>query len=49
MMNDEVISRLLAPVMRGVRLLFGRGVLTGTTDTLKIQNVQITGMDGETF
>ncbi|EED0686662.1 phage baseplate assembly protein V, partial [Escherichia coli] len=26
MMNDEVISRLLAPVMRGVRLLFGRGV-----------------------
>ncbi|EHK1532586.1 phage baseplate assembly protein V, partial [Escherichia coli] len=25
MMNDEVISRLLAPVMRGVRLLFGRG------------------------
>ncbi|EII2916187.1 phage baseplate assembly protein V, partial [Escherichia coli] len=23
MMNDEVISRLLAPVMRGVRLLFG--------------------------
>ncbi|MBA5819710.1 phage baseplate assembly protein V, partial [Escherichia coli] len=42
MMNDEVISRLLAPVMQGVRLLFGRGVLTGTTDTLKIQNVQIT-------
>lgn len=48
-MNDEVFSRLIAPVTRGIRLLFGRGVLTGTHDELKMQNVQITGMDGETF
>ncbi|EFF7929017.1 phage baseplate assembly protein V, partial [Escherichia coli] len=27
MMNDEVFSRLIAPVTRGIRLLFGRGVL----------------------
>ncbi|HBA9191926.1 TPA: phage baseplate assembly protein V, partial [Escherichia coli] len=49
MMNDEVFSRLIAPVTRGIRLLFGRGVLTGTHDELKMQNVQFTGMDGETF
>ncbi|EMW2413739.1 phage baseplate assembly protein V [Escherichia coli] len=49
MMNDEVFSRLIAPVTRGIRLLFGRGVLTGTHDELKMQNVQLTGMDGETF
>ena len=48
-MNDEVFSRLIAPVTRGIRLLFGRGVLTGTHDELKMQNVQLTGMDGETF
>lgn len=34
-MNDEVFSRLIAPVTRGIRLLFGRGVLTGTHDELK--------------
>ncbi len=49
LMNDEVFSRLIAPVTRGIRLLFGRGVLTGTHDELKMQNVQLTGMDGETF
>ncbi|MFK3810822.1 phage baseplate assembly protein V, partial [Escherichia coli] len=46
-MNDEVFSRLIAPVTRGIRLLFGRGVLTGTHDELKMQNVQLTGMCGE--
>ncbi|HAF2461802.1 TPA: phage baseplate assembly protein V, partial [Salmonella enterica] len=28
MMNDELLQRMLAPLMRGVRLLFGRGILT---------------------
>lgn len=27
MINEEVFSRLIAPVMRGVRLLIGRGFL----------------------
>ncbi|EMQ8412335.1 phage baseplate assembly protein V [Escherichia coli] len=49
MINEEVFSRLIAPVMRGVRLLIGRGVLTGIRDELKMQNVQLTGMEGETF
>ncbi|EHP7375624.1 phage baseplate assembly protein V, partial [Salmonella enterica] len=38
MMNDELLQRMLAPLMRGVRLLFGRGILTGTSDGLKMQN-----------
>ncbi|EOB9961361.1 phage baseplate assembly protein V [Escherichia coli] len=49
MINEEVFSRLIAPVMRGVRLLIGRGVLTGIRDELKMQNVQLAGMEGETF
>ncbi|HAX5206069.1 TPA: phage baseplate assembly protein V [Escherichia coli] len=49
MMNDDMLARLLAPVMRGIRLLAGRGVLTGIRDDLKIQNMQITALDGETF
>lgn len=47
--NDDLLGRLLAPVMRGVRLLFGRGVLTGTNDALRLQNAQMTSLDGETF
>lgn len=49
MINDEMLQRMLAPLMRGVRLLFGRGVLTGTRDGLKMQNAQMTSLDGETF
>lgn len=48
-MSDMALHRLLGPVMRGIRLLFGRGVLTGVNDGLKAQNVQLTGLDGETF
>lgn len=47
--GDEVLGRLMAPLMRGIRLVFGRGVLTGTNDALKIQNLQMTGLDGEVF
>lgn len=49
MMNDDILQRMLAPLMRGVRLLFGRGILTGTSDGLKMQNAQMTSLDGETF
>ncbi|EHT5013175.1 phage baseplate assembly protein V, partial [Salmonella enterica] len=31
-MSEEILQRMLAPLVRGVRLLFGRGVLTGTND-----------------
>lgn len=48
-MSNIALQRLLAPVMRGIRLLFGRGVLTGVNDSLKAQNVQLTALDGETF
>lgn len=48
-MSNIALQRLLAPVMRGIRLLFGRGVLTGVNDGLKAQNVQLTALDGETF
>ncbi|EOG9540548.1 phage baseplate assembly protein, partial [Salmonella enterica] len=48
-MNDDILQRMLSPLMRGVRLLFGRGILTGTRDGLKMQNAQMTSLDGETF
>ncbi|MBG6243010.1 MAG: phage baseplate assembly protein V [Candidatus Symbiopectobacterium sp. Dall1.0] len=48
-MSNIALQRLLAPVMRGIRLLFGRGILTGVNDGLKAQNVQLTALDGETF
>ncbi|EBE2443263.1 phage baseplate assembly protein V, partial [Salmonella enterica subsp. enterica serovar Infantis] len=46
MMSDDILQRMLAPLMRGVRLLFGRGILTGTSDGLKMQNAQMTSLDG---
>lgn len=49
MINEEILQRMLAPLVRGVRLLFGRGILTGTNDGLKMQNAQMTSLDGETF
>ncbi|EEC0684597.1 phage baseplate assembly protein V [Salmonella enterica subsp. enterica] len=49
MISEEILQRMLAPLMRGVRLLFGRGILTGTNDGLKMQNAQMTSLDGETF
>ncbi|EDR9399339.1 phage baseplate assembly protein V, partial [Salmonella enterica subsp. enterica] len=49
MISEEILQRMLAPLVRGVRLLFGRGVLTGTNDELKLQNAQMTSLDGETF
>ncbi|HHR4052805.1 TPA: phage baseplate assembly protein V [Salmonella enterica] len=49
MISEEILQRMLAPLMRGIRLLFGRGILTGTRDNLKLQNVQMTSLDGETF
>lgn len=47
--NEDLLRRMMAPLMRGVQLLFGRGVLTGTNDTLRMQNAQMTSLDGETF
>lgn len=48
-MNDSILQRMLAPVIRRIQLLMGRGVLTGVNDSLKAQNMQITAMDDETF
>lgn len=48
-MNDSILQRMLAPVVRRIQLLLGRGVLTGVNDALKAQNMQITAMDDETF
>lgn len=48
-MNDDLLHRMLAPLMRGIHSLTGRGVLTGTDDGLKMQNSQMTALDGEVF
>lgn len=48
-MSDDVLRRMLAPLVRGIHSLTGRGVLTGTNDGLKMQNSQMTALDGEVF
>ncbi|WP_239686283.1 MULTISPECIES: phage baseplate assembly protein V [Serratia] len=47
--NEDVMQRLLAPVMRGIRLLFSRGVVSGVNDSYQAQNIQLTGLDSEVF
>lgn len=47
-MNDMALSRLLAPVMRRVRLMLGRAVVNMVNDSLKAQNVQVSMLDDET-
>jgi len=48
-MSNIAMHRLLAPVMRGIRELFGRVILTWVNDRLKAQKVQLTALDGETL
>lgn len=48
MMNESAVNRLLAPVMRRVRLMLGRAVVTMVNDTLRAQNMQISMLDDET-
>ncbi|QHM71678.1 phage baseplate assembly protein V [Mixta intestinalis] len=47
-MNDMTLSRMLAPVMRRVRLMLGRAVVNMVNDSLKAQNVQVSMLDDET-
>lgn len=41
-------SRLVAPMMRRVRLMLGRAVVNIVNDTLKAQNMQVSMLDDET-
>ena len=43
----DIVARLVAPLKRRVDTMISRAVLTLITDTLKIQNVQVSGVDGE--
>ena len=43
----DIVARLMAPLKRRVDTMISRAVLTLVTDTLKIQNVQVNGVDGE--
>lgn len=46
-MSEQAFSRLIAPVMRRLRLMIGRAVITIVNDSLKEQNLQVTSLDGE--
>jgi phage baseplate assembly protein V len=46
-MSEQAFSRLIAPVMRRLRLMVGRAVVTLVNDSLKEQNLQITSLDDE--
>ncbi len=46
-MSEQAFSRLIAPVMRRLRLMIGRAVITMVNDSLKEQNLQVTGLDDE--
>lgn len=48
-MNDPLLQRMFAPLMRRIQLMLGRAVLTGINDSLKAQNVQLTALAGETL
>lgn len=44
-MSEQAFQRLLAPVMRRLRLMIGRAVVTFVNDSLKMQNLQVTSLD----
>lgn len=46
-MSEQTFSRLIAPVMRRLRLMIGRAVITVVNDSLKEQNLQVTSLDDE--
>ncbi|MEF3074134.1 phage baseplate assembly protein V [Methylobacter sp. Wu1] len=41
------INKVMAPAMRGIRLMVGRGVLALVNDAAKMQTVQVKLLDGE--
>jgi len=43
----RAVYRLMAPLQRRVMLMVGRAVLRAVNDDLKLQEVQVTGLDGE--
>ena len=47
MMNESAFDRLMAPIMRRVRLMIGRAVVNIVNDALKVQNVQVGLLDDE--
>ena len=48
MKDERQFQRLLSPVLRRVRLMLGRAVVTMVNDALKAQNIQVSGLDDET-
>ena len=44
-MSEQAFQRLIAPVMRRLRLMIGRAVVTLVNDSLKMQNLQVTSLD----
>lgn len=46
-MSEQAFQRLIAPVMRRLRLMVGRAVITLVNDSLKEQNLQVTSLDDE--
>lgn len=48
-MDMKTLKRALDPVMRRVRLVLGRGKITGVSDGNAMQNVQATVLAGETI
>lgn len=46
-MNESQFSRLIAPIMRRVRLMLGRAVVNIVNDGLKAQNIQVSMLEDE--
>lgn len=44
-MSEQAFQRLIAPVMRRLRLMIGRAVVTLVNDSLKEQSLQVTSLD----
>lgn len=44
-MSEQAFQRLLAPVMRRLRLMIGRAVVTFVNDSLKMRHLQVTSLD----
>jgi len=44
-MSEQAFQRLIAPLMRRLRLMIGRAVVTIVNDSLKEQNLQVTSLD----
>ncbi|HBQ4247774.1 TPA: phage baseplate assembly protein, partial [Escherichia coli] len=45
--NDSAMNRLLAPLMRRVRLMLARAVVNVINDGRKVQNLQVGLLDDE--